>query len=61
MDFEIIEQLHDIETIAVHTSIYDLDRLKKITGRDDGASLKESRVCEDSSQSALLANAQLVV
>ncbi len=30
MDFEIIDQIHDIETIAVNTSIRDLDRLKKL-------------------------------
>ena len=32
MDFEIIDPIHDIETVAVNTSIRDLDRLKKMYG-----------------------------
>ena len=41
MDFEIIDEIHNIETIAVNTSIRDLDRLNKCTGKDDGGNLKE--------------------
>ena len=33
VDFEIIDEIHDIETVAVNTSIRDLDRLKKMYGK----------------------------
>ena len=40
MDFEIINQIYDIETIAVNTSIHDLDRLKKMYGKGRWRKLK---------------------
>ena len=40
MDFEIIDQIHDIETVAVNTSIRDLDRLKKMYGKGRWRKLK---------------------
>ena len=45
MDFEIIDQIHDIETIAVNTSIHDLDRLKKMYGKGRWRKLKGNRSC----------------
>jgi hypothetical protein len=33
VDFEIIDEIRDVETIAVNTSIRDLDRLKKMYGK----------------------------
>ena len=33
MDFEIIDEIRDVETIAVNTSIHDLERLRKIYGK----------------------------
>ena len=33
MDFEIIDKIRDVETIAVNTSIHDLERLRKIYGK----------------------------
>jgi len=33
VDFEVIDQIHDIETIAVNTSIRELDRLNKMYGK----------------------------
>src|SRR5207249_8877608 len=49
LDFEIIDPIHDIETIAVNTSIRDLDRLKKMYGKGRwrkllGAALLERRI-----------------
>ena len=40
MDFEIIDEIRDIETIAVNTSIHDLDRLKKMYGKGRWRKLK---------------------
>ena len=40
MDFEIIDPIHDIETVAVNTSIRDLDRLKKMYGNGRWRKLK---------------------
>ena len=40
MDFEIIDPIHDIETVAVNTSIRDLDRLKKMYGKGRWRKLK---------------------
>ena len=40
MDFEIIDSIRDIETIAVNTSIRDLDRLKKMYGKGRWRKLK---------------------
>ena len=40
MDFEVIDQIHDIETIAVNTSIRELDRLKKMYGKGRWRKLK---------------------
>jgi hypothetical protein len=33
VDFEIIDEIRDVETIAVNTSIHDLERLRKIYGK----------------------------
>ena len=40
MDFEIIDQIRDIETVAVSTSIRDLDRLKEMYGKERWRKLK---------------------
>ena len=40
MDFEIIDEIRDIETVAVNTSIRDLDRLKKMYGKGRWRKLK---------------------
>jgi hypothetical protein len=40
VDFEIIEEIHNIETIAVNTSIHDLDRLKEMYGKGRWRKLK---------------------
>jgi len=40
VDFEIIDPIHDIETVAVNTSIRDLDRLKKMYGNGRWRKLK---------------------
>jgi hypothetical protein len=40
MDFEIIGEIHDIETIAVNTSIRELARLKRMYGAGRWRKLK---------------------
>ena len=40
MDFEIIDEIHDIQAIAVNTSIRDLDRLKEMYGKGRWRKLK---------------------
>ena len=40
MDFEIIDEIRDIETVAVNTSIRDLERLKKMYGKGRWRKLK---------------------
>jgi len=40
VDFEILEPIHDIEIIAVNTSIHDLERLKKRYGQGRWRKLK---------------------
>jgi len=40
VDFEIIDEIRDIETVAVNTSIRDLDRLKKMYGKGRWRKLK---------------------
>jgi hypothetical protein len=40
VDFAIIDEIGDIETVAVNTSIRDLDRLKKMYGNGPGRKLK---------------------
>jgi hypothetical protein len=40
VDFEIIDEIPDIETIAVNTSIHDLDRLRKVCGKGRWRKLK---------------------
>ena len=40
MDFEIIDEIREIETIAVNTSIHDLDRLRKMYGKGRWRKLK---------------------
>ena len=40
VDFEIIDPIHDIETVAVNTSTRDLDRLKKMYGNGRWRKLK---------------------
>ena len=40
MDFEILEPIHNIEIIAVNTSIHDLERLKKKYGQGRWRKLK---------------------
>jgi hypothetical protein len=42
VDFEIIDEIGDIETVAVNTSMRDLDRLKKMYGIGPGRRLKGS-------------------
>ena len=40
VDFEIIDEIRDIETVAVNTSIRCLDRLKKMYGKGRWRKLK---------------------
>ena len=40
MDFEIIDEIQDIQAIAVNTSIRDLDRLKEMYGKGRWRKLK---------------------
>jgi len=40
VDFEIIDEIRDIETIAINTSIRELDRLKKMYGKGRWRKLK---------------------